>query len=126
MTVIIRPCGRCQHPMSYANASVRPSGVRRACGRICLACASKDRNVAGQRRASGPSRDVDEVVVLRLKTGGYTGRATAAELRRAVVELQREGLSIHNTARRLGCSSRTVQRHRVAARAAASRQDVAS
>lgn len=113
-TVRIRACQRCGHDMTAAQH--RPEGVRRACGAICLTCASKNRAVAGHLRGVGPSLEIDPIAVERLKAGSFTGRPTAGELRRAVIELRRAGLSIHETARRLRCSSRTVQRHRAAAR----------
>lgn len=56
-------------------------------------------------------KDVDWVVVERLKAGTFFGDPTPAELREAILDLARYGMFKQDIARRIGCSDRTVQRH---------------
>jgi DNA-binding NarL/FixJ family response regulator len=68
------------------------------------------------------SRDVDQVVVDRLVSGEHRGSQsspTSAELDEAVAILRQRGLSIKETAERMGCTMRTVVRHRAKLREAA-------
>lgn len=60
------------------------------------------------------------MVVLRLATGQpVTSAPTWGEVHQVVVDLTRAGYSAHQIAARIGCTVRTVQRHRSVARQAA-------
>jgi hypothetical protein len=113
---VIRNCADCEHPTT--SSKDRPDGVRRACGRLCMACWTRRYRTIPGHLPIGRLRggEVDQVVVERLKAGTLTGLPNSAELRQAVLDLRRDGVSIRDTAVRLGCSSRTVIRHRAAGR----------
>lgn len=71
-----------------------------------------------RHRPSWVSSDaLDEVVVQRLLDGSDV-RANSRELHAAIVTLHSWGWTGLDTARRLGCASRTVYRHLSKARAA--------
>jgi DNA-binding CsgD family transcriptional regulator len=58
-----------------------------------------------------PTDDIDEMAVERLVIGQPVN-ATPAERRQAVAYLTRRKLSAAEIARRIGCTQRTVVRHR--------------
>lgn len=89
------PCPRCgtERPLMFR----RESELTRALTRPCRHC--------------GNHPDVDEMAVERLVIGQPV-KANAAERREAVAYLTRRKLSAPEIARRIGCTQRTVERHR--------------
>lgn len=61
-------------------------------------------------------RYVDEVVVAELVAGRFGGKATKTERKVAVAACLMRGFSNVETARRIGVSVKTIERHRRAAR----------
>lgn len=115
-----RPCGRCGHLMAPEGIH-RRLGVRRATTRtLCKPCweTLNRRLPRGRLYRVGPSRGIDEIAVERLMDGSLVQLPTRDELHDAIVRLDRYGYSARQIAERLGCTMRTVSRHRAAERVA--------
>jgi hypothetical protein len=73
-------------------------------------------NQARSAERSEIRRYVDDVVVAELVAGQFGGKATIHEKRVALDLCRMRGFTIADTARRVGVSTRTVERHRKATR----------
>lgn len=129
-------CADCGRPMVSATVHDRQPAQRvtvaHAARGLCRTCYSRHRH--GRRVAgtypSGRSRlddDVDEIAVERVITGCGAGiTLSVRERETAVCELTRRGCSNSQTARRVGVSTRTVERIRARLRARTQQERVAA
>jgi len=95
------PCPQCSTPRPLLIA--RPSEHLAAIDRICQEC------VWNNNRYTAPN--TDEMAIARL-IAGQPVRATPAERNQAIAYLTRRKLSARAIAERIGCTPRTVERHR--------------
>lgn len=109
----VRPCARCGHLMASrrhaAQLGVRRSHTTLLCAYCCQALPQ------GRWTHARKTRDVDPIAVVRLLDGTLQQQPTSGELHEAIVRLDSYGLSARRIAERVGCSTRTVVRHRARA-----------
>jgi hypothetical protein len=114
-TVDVDGCTRCNRPMLRANRrAARAAGIREHVAHgLCSACWQRQRpQVAGRSTNHGARLAApDEIAVLRA-VFGESLPLSATERHAAVHACRARGLSIAETARRLGLSSRNVARWR--------------
>ena len=120
MTAPVEPCECGRLFMRSRNKGARPPGVLRHGGfGLCDTCYNRERYTAEGRAAGFYTDPPDEVVIDRAVEGRPPAGIRPVESRAAVAILSARGLSAAQIADHLGCTTRTVQRHRARNRAAA-------
>lgn len=115
-----QPCVKCDRPMIRTDHALPPNTVRAHARGRCKSCydqlvRSRQKGTLKHGYRTGP---LDEVVVDRVMSGDRL-RMNQAEFDEVVRRFTRQGWSARMIASQLGCTDRSITRHRARIRAAA-------